>query len=276
MGLSRETVGELIVTVSQARLTEAELERLSSQDGLDISIDDLVILDDGTLSYKNSRVLLYIRDIAVYGGREKEPRYHLSNCSTLVEMRERKRFNSRYVVSTNVDGKFKLNLIDGGVTRSRLVELTVCQNCLGLLRFDGFRTDWQRAKRRSAVQSFGLEKFFARYPRSLHTSNPRYNSDNAPLNNYTPDFGEISEKAKAARNWRCEECGLNLSLKANRRFLHTHHIDGGKSNNSLDNLRVLCIGCHADEPVHQHMKRLPEYVLFQHVKASLLRGSHHT
>ena len=273
MGLSRETVGNLTVAISQPRLTEVELDKLASQDGLDISLDDLVILEDGTLGYKNSRVLLYIRDVSVFGGREKQPRYHLSNCSTLQEMRERKRFNSRYVVSTNVDGKFKLNLIDGRITRTELVALTVCQNCLGHLHFNGSRLEWHRAKRQEALQAFELEHFFEQYPRSLHASQPKHNSDSAPLNNYTSDFGEVSDKARAGKNWKCEECRLDLSVKPHRRYLHTHHIDGDKSNNSAENLKVLCIGCHAEEPLHRHVKQSPDYARFLHLRAMLLRAS---
>ena len=67
MGLAREDLGALDVHVGASRLTAAELERLTSQDGLDISSDQLRILDDGTLAYKDSRVLLYIRDVSVMG-----------------------------------------------------------------------------------------------------------------------------------------------------------------------------------------------------------------
>jgi hypothetical protein len=52
-------------------LTALELERLTSQDGLDISLDDLKVLEDGTLAYKDSRVLLYIRDVPIYGDRNR-------------------------------------------------------------------------------------------------------------------------------------------------------------------------------------------------------------
>src|ERR1700730_18074384 len=129
MGLAREDLGSLDVQVDAGRLTASELERLTSQDGLDISPDDLRILDDGTLAYKDSRVLLYIRDVSVMGDREPEPRYHLANCSTLRQMRERRRFN-RYVVSTRLDGVFNLNIIKGQISTRRLVPLSVCQNCL--------------------------------------------------------------------------------------------------------------------------------------------------
>ena len=104
MGLSREALGTLDVHIDASRLTATELERLTSQDGLDIALEDLRILDDGTLAYKDSRVLLYIRDVNVMLNQVPQPRYHLANCSTLRQMRVKRRFKHRYVVSTRLDG----------------------------------------------------------------------------------------------------------------------------------------------------------------------------
>jgi len=99
MGIQRDHYGTLTVVMSAARLTPEELERLVSLDGLDItSLDDLKILDDGTLALKDRRVLLYIRDVTEYQGRAVEPRFHVAHCKKLLEMRERNRFESRYVV----------------------------------------------------------------------------------------------------------------------------------------------------------------------------------
>ena len=265
MGIPRDVFGELTVLVDAARLSELELEKLTSQDGLEISIDDLRVLKDGTLAYKNSRVLLYIRDVPVYGDHQSQPRYHVSNCKTLITMREQKRFETRYVVSTRTDGQFNLNFIDGGVSRSSIHRLMVCQHCLGHLGFNGFRQYWRKKQRAAAVQSFTLEDFFAQFPRSLHIENPKYNSDNAPLNTYGDDFSEISLKAKSAAKWMCQKCGFDLSSK--KGFLHTHHINGAKFDNSPINLKVLCYGCHADEPNHQHMKGHPNYTHFKIIKA---------
>jgi hypothetical protein len=270
MGLPRDAVGGIDVFVDPGRLTAVELERLTSQDGLDISLDDLKVLEDGTLAYKDSRVLLYIRDVPIFGDRESEPRYHLSNCSTLKEMRERKRFNSRYVVSTRTDGIFNLNMIKGANTATKLTRLAVCQNCLGFLSFNGFRMYWGRPQRTRAVRSFSLGEFFQQYPRSLHTQAPKYNSDNAPLNIYSPDFERVSKVVRAAAGYRCESCEVGLSLEAHKRFLHTHHIDGDKSNNDISNLKALCLVCHAKE--HPGMKSLPEFKQFQQLRTELLRA----
>ena len=271
MGIAKGTMGSLEVLIDAGRLTAFELEKLTSQDGLDIKLDDLRVLDDGTLAYKNSRVLLYIRDVTIYGDREPEPRFHLSNCFTLKQMREKHRFNSRYVVSTRIDGTFNLNLIDGTRTTNKLTKLSVCQNCLGLLEFDGFRMDWTRPLRANAVQQFTLESFFIHFPRSLHTATPTYNEDNAPLNQYSPDFGTISAKIRAAVGWKCQRCNVNLSAHSFRKYLHVHHKDGAKFNNNMTNLEVLCLECHAEEPAHHHMKNVPEYRQFIQLKHEIIK-----
>jgi len=261
MGIARDVYGTIRVTVDPSRLTELELERLTSPDGLEIAADEFRVLPDKTLAFKNSRVLLYIRDVTVMGGREVEPKFHLSGCRTLTEMKRKRRFD-RYVVSTRVDGRFAMNLIDGARSRRELVALKVCQNCLELLSLDGFSIDgWKRSRRLEYVSAFQLEEFFRRFPRSLHVEVPTYNADDAPLNNYTPDFPEVSRRAKQAAGYRCQRptCGHDLSSPAFRKFLHVHHRNGQKSDNSLANLEVLCIRCHAEAEGHGHMRSLPEY-----------------
>lgn len=41
----------------------------------------------------------------------------------------------------------------------------------------------------------------------------------------------------------CADCGYEL----NSSMLDVHHIDGNRKNNTLENLRVLCVWCHALE-----------------------------
>jgi len=54
------------------RLTPPELESLFKE-GIDVELKDVTILPDGTLAYKDSRVLLYIKDVHINGHREWEP-----------------------------------------------------------------------------------------------------------------------------------------------------------------------------------------------------------
>jgi hypothetical protein len=261
MGIPRNVYGTLRPLVTAPRLTELELRILASNNGLDISVDELVILPDGTLAYKNSRVILYIRDVNVYGNQQIQPRFHLSNCTTLQQMRQRKRFD-RYVVSTRTDGCFNINIIDGNRTRMELYDLSVCQNCLNLLSFDGFMMRWSQQERIDFVKRFKIDRFFDKYPKSLHIQPPNYNSDNAPLNTYSEDFKTISQNVRNASGWYCQRCGVNLSAPTNRKWLHVHHINGLKHDNSSVNLEAICIGCHAEKPNHGHIKNNTDYKEF--------------
>jgi hypothetical protein len=95
-------LGNIQLRTSAKRLTLAELETLVSG-GIDIgSLDDVRVLPDGSLAYKDRRVMLYIRDVSVFGNRERshdrQPRYHVANCQTLRDMRDSNRIE-RYVVA---------------------------------------------------------------------------------------------------------------------------------------------------------------------------------
>lgn len=257
MGVPKNVYGDLTVLIDPSRLTESELEKLTSVHGLDISADQLTILLDGTLSYKNTRVLLYIRDVTIY-----EPRFHLANCTTLQGMRENNRFN-RYVVSINTNGYFHINIIENNQIRSEVKRLSVCQNCLKYLVLDGFSSDWSKQKRTNYVANFNMESFFDKYPKTPHLNIPKYNADNAPVNTYTVDFPEISQSFKESLHWKCQQCGVSLEHPDLRKWLHVHHINGIKSDNLKKNLKAVCIRCHADEPSHEHMKSSIDYKEFE-------------
>jgi len=240
------------------KLTLAELAQLAA-DGKDVSIDDVIALEDGTLSYKDTRVLVYIRDFSQDGGRQWVPRFHVADCRTLEKQRQRNHFD-HYVVATRDDGYFQVNLIgrDRQVT-SRIIQLAVCQNCLDKLDFDGFSLNLSEKRRRTIVSRFSIVQFFEKYPRSLLRWRPTNNAATAPVNNYPADFEDISGRVREQRGWRCERCGRDLSRPPDRKFLHIHHKNGMKNQNHENNLQALCIGCHADEPQHTYLKNLAEY-----------------
>ncbi|WPU32705.1 HNH endonuclease [Pseudoalteromonas piscicida] len=56
---------------------------------------------------------------------------------------------------------------------------------------------------------------------------------------------------KLVDHYTCEQCGVELSQY--KRLLHTHHINGVKTDNSISNLRALCLDCHKKQPKHEHM-----------------------
>lgn len=84
-------------------LTPDEIERLATE-GIEVPIEDVQVLNDGTHVYKGRRVIVYIRDVAEYGGRYSLPRFHLAMCDTLGRMIDEGRYKKRYVVASLARG----------------------------------------------------------------------------------------------------------------------------------------------------------------------------
>jgi 5-methylcytosine-specific restriction endonuclease McrA len=243
------------LTVKSIELPIAE--RLQ-QGGIDVNFDEIRVLGDRTLEYKGHRVLLYIRDVADFSSREKQdmPKFHFIFCSTLKSMSQSSRFG-RYVVANRTDGEFQVNLI-GQQDEPQFVRLNVCQNCLSEIRWKGFHSAQPRETKRLAVADFSLPEFFDKYPRDLVAVKPNHTSETAPLNVYPANWAEISDRARRNAFYKCGSCSVQIK-RPDSKFLHVHHKNGQKNDCHPDNLEVLCIECHADEPMHGHMKALPEY-----------------
>lgn len=269
MGIAQSTLGNLQkIEISVSGPTFAELKSLSNE-GLDIELDVVVENSDGTLGYKNKRVILYIRDVSGYGNFESDPKFHVANCRTLKDMRHNNRFG-RYVVANKETGSFTVRTKQGRRTIEK--RLQVCQNCLDYLRFESFELQWGEGQRQKTVREFSIKRFFELYSKTFHYDIPLHDETTAPENRYPTDFDKISTRIRIERGWRCEGegCGVVPSEHKHRKYFHVHHVDGQKNNNASSNLKVLCIHCHAQQFQHNHMRALPEYFEFQSIRGSLL------
>jgi hypothetical protein len=216
--------------------------------GIDVSIDEIKTLPNGTLVYKNRIVIVYIRDWNFNS--YSMPKYHIANCSTLQEMRELNKIN-RYVVSNKDDGKFVVNKIKNGVISSE-ESLDVCKNCLRHLNWNGYQDEYEYSKRNKIFNDFTLRVFFEKYTKLLSENDFKYTVKSAPSNDYPDDWDDISRRKRESKNYTCEKCGKNMSSQKDK--LDVHHINGLKHDNSESNLKVLCRWCHSEEPGHSHMK----------------------
>jgi len=267
------SLGRFSLVVSVSSTTYEETKLLESS-GVEIdSLDSIDELEDGTLAFKDTRVLLYIRDVNVLSGRYSQtktlPKFHVSWCSTLKKMKANRRFD-RYVLSTRTDGVFEIRKT-GKYSTSTVVSnesLDVCKNCLDKLSYQGYRNGPGRDNNQEIFKRFSLKDFFWVYPKSPLNSKPktRYTSVTAPTDVYPDDFSAISIRYREQVGWVCEECGFNLSRKSMRRFLHTHHRSGRKHDNNESNLMALCIMCHANQPDHGQLKSTPDYLEFYAMK----------
>ena len=80
--------------------------------------------------------------------------------------------------------------------------------------------------------------------KAMHgASNPAWR-DGASFKPYPAEFNDSLKKLVWARaKSHCEACGIRLGQRGKKP--NTHHINGDKSDCRLENLRLLCVPCHA-------------------------------
>lgn len=70
--------------------------------------------------------------------------------------------------------------------------------------------------------------------------------------------GKRRERLFEEANHSCTQCGFNKTRDNGRSILEIDHIDGDHTNNTRENLRVLCPNCHALTPNFRNWGRNPE------------------
>jgi hypothetical protein len=246
---SLEVDFDLAVRLSDLDSIDARLET-----GIEVKIDDIEILDNGLLSYKDRQVLLYIQDHGWSiteaiddGGKGKK--YHVSYCVTLDSMHGRGRYD-RYVAKHDISGFFYID----GISRETEeyedgeTQLNVCKNCLKHLNYQDY-DDQSVGRKKRIFNGFSAEVFFDTYQQYFKYK-PKFQSGKT-RSSYTDDWLEVSHNYRVDLNWKCEDCGIICLSK--KSLLHTHHKNGVKSDNSPSNLQALCVECHSKKPYHSHM-----------------------
>lgn len=197
----------------------------------------------------------------IFSFRDYEPKFHFANCKTLIEQRKKNGFN-RYVETHRTDGMFNVDYTGSSLGMKQgkqAMKLKVCQNCLLQVNYKGFNL---QSDKQMAIETFDVEEFFRTYIVSLFTENAIHISQ-AQSNRYPSNWSSLSKEIRKKAGWQCSQCQIDLSHISHRKYLDVHHIDRQKFNNTSSNLQVLCIGCHALQPGHEHMKSSPRYSCFQ-------------
>ncbi|MGP0630649.1 hypothetical protein ACTRW9_13165 [Nitrospina sp. 32_T5] len=257
MGLAEDQVGAFEPNSAWVPLTPSENAKLR-RSGIEVDPNEIRFLPDGTLAYRNKRVLVYIRDITFFKETDRLPKFHIAHCSTLDDMMQKGKFE-KYVVSVRTDGIFEIRKRFNDY-KPETIKLDVCKNCLRKLNFNNFRND-----KLAAFQKFSLDDFFTRYSCSPLQVLPRQNNISAPLNEYPEDWNTQSRNYRELIKWKCERCGRDFSQKGKRKFLDTHHKNGNVYQCRQGNLKALCIKCHSEEHDHGHMKDSPRYKEFKNL-----------
>lgn len=179
-----------------------------------------IYLSEGDKKWKG---YMYMPDyrVTTYG----YPKFHLVKCEKIQEFIAVGLFNQNYIWSNH-----KYNDIrdrDTGEMHKN-VNLQLCGYCRKILsEMQGTTEEFYR----ELVKEFGLSHIQGQVAVDIF--------------GYTLDWQRISNKYKEKQHYTCERCGIQVEA-SDRNYIHTHHRDGDKLNNTETNLECLCVKCHSE------------------------------
>lgn len=173
---------------------------------------------------KKHRGYMFIQqyNITYNGNHQGFPKFHLLKCSTIQSFINSGQFKHRYEWSnSNIN-----NLIDKQTGRRYDNQrLDLCSNCKSSL-FRSINT---------------TQDFFD----SLDKSEIETKNVEVDILGYVKGKEKISSDYRKRQNYTCEKCSVSPKSSLHKRWWHTHHVNGDKTNNKLSNLKCFCILCHS-------------------------------
>lgn len=227
-GVDPDSVNSNFKPITQ-KLSRAELES-----NVEFNLDGIFLVDKKGNKHKGFLYIEagYSRATAQRNGwRTIVPKFHVANCETIQQKRRIKDFDGKYVFSNEA---IEMEDIDGTIK-----ELEICENCVKMQR--------QVVRSRMKTSQFKQEVILNGEEQGNFGDSELPKDVTTEFWGYTPEWHEASKNYRMKHKFTCEECKIELNQNmANGYFLETHHIDGNKKNNDEDNLKCLCVLCHAN------------------------------
>lgn len=169
-------------------------------------------------------------------GYGKPPKFHICKCSVIDEFINMGRRDE--YVRANTDPVPVIDLDDGRKVKE-VEGLPLCNYC------------------RNMIADYGSisTKQFVDILKSANGDNHENENLELDLFGYIRNWETISKQFREKHNYVCEQCGLKIEDDYDKQYMHVHHINGDKLNNDENNLKCLCLYCHAHVDEH-HYKRL--------------------
>ena len=238
-------------TLDKKSLPEIVDISIELEKGIEIDITKLEIIG-GVFSFEGQQLVIYIYDTSnekeqVLSNPENNVRYHLRDCSKILDMKNQDRFENKYVGTNNTSSIFRTRVYSDLYKKTKEEiesEICVCKLCLKELNYKNY------SKNKKVWSDFNLTEFFSEY-NSYFSETPKYTCESIPDNEYPQNWDDISRQLRRENKWKCSSCKLDLSDHHN--LLHVHHINSARFDNRKSNLKVLCIDCHSTQQGHHNM-----------------------
>jgi hypothetical protein len=219
----------------EKKLDQLGFPRIDANKGFQIikGIDFEKAFKSGSISFKTDGIYLeyegreyrgymFIKEpyISQYG---KYPKFHLTRCKTIRDFINSGQFRIRYEFSNA-----RVNDLIDKQTREVYKDqvLDYCGNCS-----------------RELFESIQNTNDFHD---TLDKSDIPDEITQVDIFGYVKNKERISKAHRESVNYTCDSCGVSPKSRFDKRYWHTHHIDGDKTNNNPSNLRCLCIKCHSE------------------------------
>ena len=218
----RDWLNERGIEISESigyKLVSVDFKRAFEEGRLAFTPDGIIYTDDDNAQL----VYVYIKYYGVsYKQNLEFPKIHTHRCSTIDSFVASGRFNKRYEVSNS-----PVNDIYDTEDGDRLYKdrnLQLCGNCkkvsgTGVIDSDGFSELQKESQGNGEVE--------------------------VDRSGYTRDWPIVSNNYRRSVEFCCEKCGLRPKVGGHKIFWHTHHVNSKRHDNSIKNLKCLCIRCHS-------------------------------
>ena len=215
--------------------------------------------------YKKNVVIMYQRDQFLTQANYNQKRYrpfHLCFCQALRDAHEKNRYESRYVMTYNTSGLFKVNLSVRDQRKDNTVytdkreqgiylPLKVCQHCLREINWKHFRKycgsglDWWRGgdsnMRKKIVDEFDLEEYLISARQNNFFEHPVLGTASSSIKKEYVLSPQFKEELKKITEYTCDICRNQFPAGE----LQIHHKNHNEGDNRRQNLMVVCKHCHA-------------------------------
>ncbi len=192
----------------------------------------------------------------ISGYANSKPKFHICNCETIKQFKVQNRYHTEYTFANTHD----VTALDLDAHRNSVDydELELCGYCRHILGKHGlsFKTTTDYINyikdyvysydNDEAEQDYHYDAYEAKQDLRERLDLSLTKPEDVDINGYSADWEKISKEYRATHQYICENCGLQINEPFDRRFIHTHHINGNKTDNRDDNLECLCIKCHSD------------------------------